>query len=217
MVFCPSPVCPSPVKRVPIFDLEARHRAALRTLFQKGRILAQNAVVGTSFTSTPRSTRRLLGLFSNYARRFPTTPLRDISSSTATSSLTLRSSSSSRQWTAPSIRVARGSLSQLGRSRYSAGRREVRPQHLPSRADHALKHGIEGAPGLESSPGLIMMMDRGSAALLGSLVEAASGRECHVASLTPRAFVGASFGSTMTNLGPLIGQAITLDLAAETL
>ena len=50
---------------------------ALRTLFQKGRILAQDAVVGTSFTSTPRSTRRLLGLFSNYARRFPTTPLRD--------------------------------------------------------------------------------------------------------------------------------------------
>ena len=51
------------------------------------------------------------------------------------------------RWTAPSIRVARGSLSQLGRSRYSAGRREVRPQHLPSRADHALKHGLEGGPG----------------------------------------------------------------------
>ena len=66
-------------------------------LFQKGRVLAQDAVAGTSFTSTPRSTRRLLGLFSNYARRFPTTPLRDISSSIATSSLTLRSSSSSRQ------------------------------------------------------------------------------------------------------------------------
>ena len=48
---------------------------------------------------------------------------------------------------APSIRVARGSLSQLGRSRYSAGRREVRPQHLPSRADHALKHGLQGGPG----------------------------------------------------------------------
>ena len=58
-----------------------------------------------------------------------------------------------------SIRVARGSLSQLGRSRYSAGRREVRPQHLPSRADHALQHVLEGSPGLESSPGQIMMMD----------------------------------------------------------
>ena len=51
------------------------------------------------------------------------------------------------RWTAPSIRVARGSLSQLGRSRYSAGRREVRPQHLPSRADHALQHVLEGGPG----------------------------------------------------------------------
>ena len=56
--------------------------------------------------------------------------------------------------------VARGSLSQLGRSRYSAGRREVRPQHLPSRADHALQHGLEGGPGPRSSPGLIMMMDK---------------------------------------------------------
>ena len=63
------------------------------------------------------------------------------------------------RWTAPSIRVARGSLSQLGRSRYSAGRREVRPQHLPSRADHVLQHMLEGGPGLESSPGLIMTMD----------------------------------------------------------
>ena len=43
--------------------------------------------------------------------------------------------------------MARGSLSQLGRSRYSAGRREVRPQHLPSRADHALQHVLEGGPG----------------------------------------------------------------------
>ena len=51
------------------------------------------------------------------------------------------------RWTAPSIRVARGSLSQLGRSRYSAGRREVRPQHLPPRADHALQHVLEGGPG----------------------------------------------------------------------
>ena len=58
---------------------------------------SSSTVVGTSFTSTPRSTRRLLGLFSNCVRRFPTTPLRDISSSTATSSLALRSSSSSRQ------------------------------------------------------------------------------------------------------------------------
>ena len=58
---------------------------------------SSSTVVGTSFTSTPRSTRRLLGLFSNYARRFPTTPLRDISSSIAILSLTLRSSSSSRQ------------------------------------------------------------------------------------------------------------------------
>ena len=64
------------------------------------------------------------------------------------------------RWIAPSIRVARGSLSQLGRSRYSAGRREVRPQHFPSRADHALQHVLEGSPGLESSPGQIMMMDR---------------------------------------------------------
>ena len=64
------------------------------------------------------------------------------------------------RWTAPSIRVARGSLSQLGRSRYSAGRREVRPQHLPSRADHALQHVLEGGQGLESSPGLIMTMDK---------------------------------------------------------
>ena len=40
-----------------------------------------------------------------------------------------------------------GSLSQFGRSRYSAGRREVRPQHLPSRADHALQHVLEGGPG----------------------------------------------------------------------
>ena len=39
--------------------------------------------------------------------------------------------------------MARGSLSQLGRSRYSAGRREVRPQHLPSRADqHVLEGGL---------------------------------------------------------------------------
>ena len=45
-----------------------------------------------------------------------------------------------------------GSLSQLGRSRYSAGRREVRPQHLPSRADHALQHGLEGGPGLDPVP-----------------------------------------------------------------
>ena len=66
----------------------------------------------------------------------------------------------------PSIRVARGSLSQLGRSRYSAGCREVRPQHLPSRADHALQHVLEGGPGLESSPGLIMMMDTPSLHLL---------------------------------------------------
>ena len=56
--------------------------------------------------------------------------------------------------------MARGSLSQLGRSRYSAGRREVRPQNLPSRADHALQHELEGSPGLESSSGQIMMMDR---------------------------------------------------------
>ena len=56
------------------------------------------------------------------------------------------------RWTAPSIRVARGSLSQLGRSRYSAGRREVRPQHLPSRADHALQHVLEGSPGLDPVP-----------------------------------------------------------------
>ena len=194
MVFCPSPVCPSPVKRVPIFDLEGKTPRWRSGLYFK-RAEFWHRTRSSAHRSLQRHVppRRLLGLFSNYARRFPTTPLRDISSSTATSSLTLRSSSSSRQWTAPSIRVARGSLSQLGRSRYSAGRREVRPQHLPSRADHALKHGIEGAPGLESSPGLMMMMDRGSAALLGSLVEAASGRECHVASLTPRAFVGASF------------------------
>ena len=64
------------------------------------------------------------------------------------------------RWIAPSIRVARGSLSQLGCSRYSVGRREVRPQHFPSRADHALQHVLEGGPGLESSPGQIMMMDR---------------------------------------------------------
>ena len=42
-----------------------------------------------------------------------------------------------------------GGLSQLGRSRYSAGRREVRPQHLPSRADYALQHVLEGGPGLQ--------------------------------------------------------------------
>ena len=71
-----------------------------------------------------------------------------------------RNLKTSPRWTAPPIRVARGSLSQLGRSRYSAGRREVRPQHLPSRADHALQHMLEGGPGLESGPGRIMMMDR---------------------------------------------------------
>ena len=38
-------------------------------------------------------------------------------------------------------------MSQLGRSRYSAGRREVRPQHLPSRPDHALQHVLEGGLG----------------------------------------------------------------------
>ena len=74
------------------------------------------------------------------------------------------------RWTAPSIRVARGSLSQLGRSRYSAGRREVRPQHLPSRADHALQHMLEGGPGLESSPGLMMMMDRSSLRIFFNVV-----------------------------------------------
>ena len=51
--------------------------------------------------------------------------------------------------------------------------------------------------------------------LHGSLVEAASGRECHVASLTPGAFVGAWFWIDNDYLKPLTGQAITLDLAAE--
>ena len=53
--------------------------------------------------------------------------------------------------------------------------------------------------------------------LHGSLVEAASGRECHVASLTPGAFVGAWFWIDNDYLEPLTGQAITLDLAAEAL
>ena len=85
------------------------------------------------------------------------------------------------RWIAPSIRVARGSLSQLGCSRYSVGRREVRPQHFPSRADHALQHVLEGGPGLESSLGQIMMMDT-----LGGLdrrsVETASGTRLDIRS-----------------------------------
>ena len=53
MVFCPSPVCPSPVKRVPIFDLEARHRAGA----QKGRILAQDGVLAAVGRDRPLASR----------------------------------------------------------------------------------------------------------------------------------------------------------------
>ena len=134
-------------------------------LFQEGRVLAQDGVgscrrellehvvvlgachlirLVRAYISYYHEDRCHLGLNKD------TPSLRTVTHRTVSYGESRRTAAS--RWTAPSIRVARGSLSQLGRSRYSAGRREVRPQNLPSRADHALKHGLQGGPDLDPVP-----------------------------------------------------------------